>query len=129
MNKILDKQDKVGIKEFIIIMKIMMNRREICKGQKRKIRILKENKGEIMQIVREECRTKIKIELEKDIKAMVSEIKGLQLLKWQTKIIFRLKESIIKEIKIVCNYNSKDKDENEDKIINISQKNRNNKDN
>jgi len=82
MNKILDKQDKVGIKEFIIIMKIMMNRREICKGQKRKIRILKENKGEIMQIVREECRTKIKIELEKDIKAMVSEIKGLQLLKW-----------------------------------------------
>jgi len=82
MNKILDKQDKVGIKEFIIIMKIMMNRREICKGQKRKIPILKENKGEIMQIVREECRTKIKIELEKDIKAMVSEIKGLQLLKW-----------------------------------------------
>jgi len=70
MNKILDQQDNIGIREYIITMKIEMNRRETRKGRKRKIVNLKENKREPMLIAREDIRGII-MKLEEVLTAMV----------------------------------------------------------
>lgn len=122
-NQTLDKEDKIKMKEFIILMKIGMNRREPIRGLKEKIMILKENKGEIMLIVKELGIMKA-MELEKDNRLMVTKIKGFQIMERQTKIYFKLKGSIILEIKMANNSNSKDQEEMKDNIIKINWKNR-----